>query len=216
MARVHKAVILTEQLLARIFGNRAELVVGVSDHSARVGDGDDGVSIKRGFEIAEGGVGRLQFGGALRHPLLQSGGELADFLLRPLPLDGDAHDIHRPRDQIQLGGGGTARLPVVNAKGSQKSAAVIMNRRGPGRAQAVLSRHAAVVRPQRVGEDVRDDDLPVEMRRRAAGGGGGAGDQAVERAVEGLRQARCRRGFELPAFELADGTERARQLFFNA
>ena len=51
MARIDDAVILAEQLLARVFGDRAELVVHEGDLSLRIGDGHDGVLVQRGLQV---------------------------------------------------------------------------------------------------------------------------------------------------------------------
>ena len=50
---IDDAMVLAEQLLARIFGNRAELVVHVGDFPFRVRDGDDGVLIDGRLEIVQ-------------------------------------------------------------------------------------------------------------------------------------------------------------------
>ena len=42
-----------QQLFARKFGDGAEFVIDVGDDAARVGDGDDGVLVERGLEIAD-------------------------------------------------------------------------------------------------------------------------------------------------------------------
>ena len=82
VAGIDDAVVLADQLLHLVFGNRAEFVVGVGDYALGVGDGDEGVFIERGLEVGKGGIGRPQFGGAFRHPQLESGVEAADFLFR--------------------------------------------------------------------------------------------------------------------------------------
>jgi len=48
---VDEAVILAEQFRARVFGDRAELVVDIGDFSLRVGDGNNGVLVESGLEI---------------------------------------------------------------------------------------------------------------------------------------------------------------------
>src|SRR5689334_8953281 len=53
MPGVDDAVILSEQFLPRIFGNRAKLVVNVGDFSLRVGDGHDGMLVQSRFQFAE-------------------------------------------------------------------------------------------------------------------------------------------------------------------
>ena len=189
---IHDPVVLADQLLARIFGNRAEFVVGVGDDSFGVRDGDEGVLVESGLEIGERRVGLLQLAGALLHPLFQSGVEVADFLLRLLALDGDEHHMHRPLDQLQLGGGRVAGFPIINGEGAENSPARVLNRRGPAGVQTVLQRQLAVVRPQRISGDVLDDDLPLAVGGRATGSVRGTDGQTVDGAVVGFRQAGCR------------------------
>src|SRR5688572_13659195 len=59
VARIDDAMVLTQKLLAREFGNFAELVVHVGDAPRRIGDRDDGVRIERRFVIGkETSIGR--------------------------------------------------------------------------------------------------------------------------------------------------------------
>src|SRR5678815_1827380 len=53
MPGVDNAMVLAEQLRARVFGNRAELVVHVSDFALRVRDSDDGVLVQRRLQLGE-------------------------------------------------------------------------------------------------------------------------------------------------------------------
>ena len=52
-AGIDDAMILAEQFLARVFRDRAELVVHVGDLSLRVGDGDDGVLVERRLHVVQ-------------------------------------------------------------------------------------------------------------------------------------------------------------------
>ena len=47
--------VLPQQFLARVFGNRAELVVQVGDFALRVRDGDDGMLVERRLERGQFG-----------------------------------------------------------------------------------------------------------------------------------------------------------------
>src|SRR6185436_15969218 len=53
VARVDDAMVLSQQLLTRVFGDFAELVVDVSDPALRIGNSYDGMSIQRGFVLVE-------------------------------------------------------------------------------------------------------------------------------------------------------------------
>ncbi len=53
MAGIDDAMILPQQLFTGVFGDGAELVVDVGDFSLRIGDGDDGMFVKRGFQVAD-------------------------------------------------------------------------------------------------------------------------------------------------------------------
>lgn len=61
---VDDAVVLPEQLLARILRDLAELVVDVGDPSVLVGDGDDARLIDRVLQIAKHGGTHHARGGA--------------------------------------------------------------------------------------------------------------------------------------------------------
>ena len=93
-----------------------------------------------------------------------------------------------------------------------------MKRRRPAGPQAVLRRQRAVISPERVGADVRDDDLPVGIGRRAARAGRGPDGGAIDQAAVGGRQARRRAVPQMHAIgvQQEDGTERARHLLFQA
>jgi hypothetical protein len=53
VARIDDAMILAQQLVACVFGDGAELVVNVSDFPLRICDGNDGMHIERGLQIAD-------------------------------------------------------------------------------------------------------------------------------------------------------------------
>ena len=64
MAGVDEAMVLSEQLGARVFGNGAEPVVDVGDSALRIRDGDDGVLIERRLQLGE-----FRFGSVVCGPL---------------------------------------------------------------------------------------------------------------------------------------------------
>ena len=107
-------------------------------------------------------------------------------------VNGDAHDVPRQLDQRQIGGSGSVRLTVIDGEGTHHFPVAAEDRRGPAGAQAVLKRQHAVVDPERVGVDVRDDDLSVEVCRRAARADLGPDGDTIHAVIEGVRQARCR------------------------
>ena len=80
--------------------------------------------------------------------------ERAEFLfaflqgfLRQLALDGDAHHVHRPLDELQLGGSGVAGFTVVNGEGAEDFPVVVVDRGGPAGVQSVLCRQRRGSRP---------------------------------------------------------------------
>ena len=53
MAGIDEAVILSQQLFARILGDGAELVVHVRDGSLWIGNGNNGVFVQGGLQVAD-------------------------------------------------------------------------------------------------------------------------------------------------------------------
>jgi hypothetical protein len=53
VAGVDQLVGAADQCAAGILGNGAELVVDLSDHPTRIGNGDDGVGIQGGLDLGD-------------------------------------------------------------------------------------------------------------------------------------------------------------------
>src|SRR5581483_363379 len=97
--------------------------------------------------------------------------------------DSDARQVGQHRHQLALALARVVRLAVVDGALTKHAAVRAADGRGPAGAQAVGGRQIAVVGPQRVGRDIRDNHRLPPVGGRATGADGRADGNAVDPPV---------------------------------
>ena len=170
MPRIDERVGLAQQVLARIFGNRAKPVVDIGDHAARIGGGDDGVLVERGLE-----VGNLLQRRALR---FERGGEMRG-LGGDLAVErGVGHARRSCMRRIRRSGGarrGTGTSPARSPRDGEQGGELELRAAPVGRRAAGLD--LGVFRVLQVG------DGAAQFFQRGLGGVGADGGQGVRAAA---------------------------------
>ena len=160
---VDDAVILAQQFLARIFRDRAELVVRVGYRAARIGDGDDGVLVKRRPQVRDllQGIAQRLFGAFAISDVAKDRRDSRDIALGVL----DRRDGQRDIDFAAILGH-ARRFVMIDAlarRDPRRDAGLLVDPTGRNHARDRLSDHllgAKAEQARRPGVPAGDD--PVE------------------------------------------------------
>src|SRR5262249_15340843 len=97
---------------------------------------------------------------------LEAGRESSQLLVELVTLNRDPGHVDRAADEIQVVLRRRAGVSIVEGERAEHARVPAEDRRRPASAEAVAASEVAVLLPERIGLDVRDDDRP------AKGGGG--------------------------------------------
>src|SRR5208337_1171112 len=139
---------------------------------------------------------------------------LAEGQLIQTAFNGDAGELDAEIDEVLFGGNGSAGLAGVDGEGAEDVSLMRKNGRGPAGAKIMTFDQFAEVFPERIFEDVCNDDTLFAVHGSAAGAGAGPDGEAVNGADVGFGEAGSGAVAEVPAvlIQKEEGTKETGEL----